>query len=67
MKHQSDLFGQVDTGLPEGLVYRPDFLRMEEEAALIERVAASSSMRRKSGRSTSPSGNPVSTCPNRSL
>ena len=40
MKHQTDLFGQLDTGLPEGLVYRPDFLRMEEEAALIERVAA---------------------------
>ena len=40
MKHQSDLFGHADTGLPEGLAYRPDLLTPEEEAALIPRVAA---------------------------
>ena len=40
MKHQADLFGQVDPGAPEGLVYRPGFLGAEEEAALIGQVAA---------------------------
>ncbi len=39
MKHQSDLFGAVDPTLPEGLVYRPDFLGPEEEIALIEHLA----------------------------
>lgn len=40
MKHQTDLFGQADAGLPEGLAYRPDFLSTAEEAALIPRIAA---------------------------
>lgn len=40
MKHQTDLFGQVDPALPEGLVYRPGILSAEEEAALIGQVGA---------------------------
>jgi len=40
MKHQTDLFGQAEPGLPAGLVYRPGFLSAEEEAALIAQVAA---------------------------
>ncbi len=39
MKHQSDLFGK-ERDEPEGLVYRADFLDADEEAALIEQVAA---------------------------
>jgi len=33
---QRDLFGA--TGLPEGFVYRPEFITRDEEAALIEHV-----------------------------
>ena len=40
MKHHTDLFGQVEAGLPEGLIYRPDVVDAGEEAALIERLAA---------------------------
>ena len=40
MKHQRDLFGQVDPALPEGLLYRAGFLAAEEETALIKRLAA---------------------------
>ena len=40
MKHQADLFGQPDPGVPDGLVYRPAFLSAKEEAALIGQVAA---------------------------
>ena len=40
MKHQTDLFGQMDPAIPEGLVYRAEFLGLEEEAALIGHVAA---------------------------
>ncbi|MDB5667774.1 MAG: alpha-ketoglutarate-dependent dioxygenase AlkB [Alphaproteobacteria bacterium] len=40
MKHQPDLFGQADPALPEGLVYRPNFVTVEEEAALIGHLAA---------------------------
>ena len=39
MKHQSDLFGQVDPASPEGLVYRPGFVSAEEETALIAHLA----------------------------
>jgi DNA oxidative demethylase len=39
MKHQADLFGQVDPGLPEGLIYRPGLVSAGEEAALIAHVA----------------------------
>lgn len=35
-----DLFGQDGPALPEGLVYRPGFVTAEEEAALIEHIAA---------------------------
>ena len=38
--HHADLFGPVDVGLPEGLVYWPDFVTAAEEAALIDHVAA---------------------------
>lgn len=40
MKHQTDLFGRDDAGLPDGLVYRPDLVDAAEEAALMERIAA---------------------------
>jgi alkylated DNA repair dioxygenase AlkB len=39
MASQSDLFG-ADPRLPEGLVYRAEFLSPEEERALVERLAA---------------------------
>ena len=39
MSAQADLFGAAPD-LPEGLVYRPDFLGEAEERALIERMAA---------------------------
>jgi DNA oxidative demethylase len=40
MKLEADLFGQVDTGQPQGLVYQADVIGAAEEAALTERIAA---------------------------
>jgi alkylated DNA repair dioxygenase AlkB len=37
---QGSLFDDAPPGLPEGLVYRPDFLSLEEEAELVERLEA---------------------------
>jgi alkylated DNA repair dioxygenase AlkB len=37
---QSDLFGSPAPALPDGMRYEPDFLDAQEEAALLEQVAA---------------------------
>src|SRR5687768_477791 len=36
--HQADLFG-ASPALPSGLFYRPDFLTVEEESGLVERIS----------------------------
>jgi alkylated DNA repair dioxygenase AlkB len=36
---QSELFEAEDQALPNGLVYRPEFLSVDEEAALLEAIA----------------------------
>jgi alkylated DNA repair dioxygenase AlkB len=39
LMEQHDLFGEAPTGSPEGMVYRPDFLSLAEEQAMLERLA----------------------------